>query len=398
MGSPIVHPTTILVADDDPSLLRFLDFVLSSQRDVTVVGQALTADEAIIMAGALQPDIALVDVEMPGDGTRAAAEILRCSPATRVIALSGHDDFASVLGMVIAGATGYILKGSDIDELVAMIRDIADGRTVAPGDLVASILRQAEGILRRKQDKDLELGLMREEIRGIIEAQLFHVVFQPVVEMASGKVAGLEALARFDIEPRVGPDVWFARAARVGMLEQLEVCTVERALSYLHRLPEPMLLSINVSPSTIIGSEDFRAVMLTAPPERIVVEITEHAPVADYEGLQQALGPLRLAGVHLAIDDAGAGFASLRHILSVGPDIIKLDVGLTRGIHRDSRKRALAAALISFARDTDTTIVAEGIETHDELDALRSLGVRYGQGYLLGRPLPLQASYPQVLL
>ena len=123
--------------------------------------------------------------------------------------------------------------------------------------------------------------------------------------------------------------------------------------------------------------------------DRIVIEITEHAPVADYDELNAALGRLRRIGARLAIDDAGAGFASLRHILSLDPDIIKLDRSLIEGIATDRAQEALAAGLISFAEKSGATIVAEGIEIGEELDALRGLGVAYGQGFLLARPGPL---------
>ena len=126
-----------------------------------------------------------------------------------------------------------------------------------------------------------------------------------------------------------------------------------------------------------------------APVERLVIELTEHERVEDYDSLGEALGRWRARGGRLAVDDAGAGFASLRHTLRLQPDIIKLDITLTRDIDRERAKRALASALISFAEEMGMTIVAEGIETQSELDALLALGVRYGQGFFLARPGPL---------
>jgi EAL domain-containing protein (putative c-di-GMP-specific phosphodiesterase class I) len=116
------------------------------------------------------------------------------------------------------------------------------------------------------------------------------------------------------------------------------------------------------------------------------VEITEQAQVEDYDELNVALGHLREVGVRIAVDDAGAGYASLRHILRLEPDVIKLDKSLVRNVHRDRPRRALATALISFAAEIGATIVAEGIESAEELDALRDLGVTFGQGYHLARP------------
>ena len=125
------------------------------------------------------------------------------------------------------------------------------------------------------------------------------------------------------------------------------------------------------------------------PAQRLVLELTEHAVVQDYASLQVALHPLRQRGVRVAIDDAGAGYASMRHILQVRPDIIKLDMSLTRGIDQDFQRRAMASALIAFARETGSVIVAEGVETEAELAQLKRLGAANAQGFLLGRPKPL---------
>ena len=127
-----------------------------------------------------------------------------------------------------------------------------------------------------------------------------------------------------------------------------------------------------------------------------MLELTEHAGIADYNELAEALAPLRESGVRLSVDDAGAGFASLRHILNLRPDIIKLDIGLIRGIDADPARRALASALVGFAAEIGAVIVAEGIETPDELATLCALRVTYGQGYHLARPGGLP--FPERLL
>jgi EAL domain-containing protein (putative c-di-GMP-specific phosphodiesterase class I) len=129
--------------------------------------------------------------------------------------------------------------------------------------------------------------------------------------------------------------------------------------------------------------------LLEADAKRLVVEITEHEPVEAYDELAASLQPLRDLGVRIAIDDAGAGYASLRHTLAVSPDIVKVDISLTRSIDLDRGRRALASALISFADEMDMTIIAEGIETEAELTTLADLGVRYGQGYHLAEPAAL---------
>jgi EAL domain-containing protein (putative c-di-GMP-specific phosphodiesterase class I) len=126
------------------------------------------------------------------------------------------------------------------------------------------------------------------------------------------------------------------------------------------------------------------------PAERVVVEITEHAPIANYDTFNEGLAAVRALGVRLAIDDAGAGFASLRHILQLRPELIKLDTTLIAAIESDRSQQALAAGIISFADGIGATVVAEGIEHAAALDALRRLGVPLGQGFHLGRPAGLK--------
>jgi EAL domain-containing protein (putative c-di-GMP-specific phosphodiesterase class I) len=224
----------------------------------------------------------------------------------------------------------------------------------------------------------------------VIEGDGLTVALQPIVDLRSGRVQGVEALARFDPPPDWGPREWFEEADAIGLRVDLELAALARCLGWLDRLPDYWFLSVNLSPDAIT-SEGVRRLLLREPADRIVVEVTEHARVADYAGLLEALQGFRSRGGTLAIDDAGAGFASLRHVVVMQPDVIKLDISLTQGIDRDRNRRALTSAMISFATDVGATIIAEGIETGDELDALRSLGVRYGQGFYLGRPRPLRA-------
>lgn len=227
----------------------------------------------------------------------------------------------------------------------------------------------------------------RERIRGVLSGDGLQVVLQPIVELAGGRVVAAEALSRFADEPVRSPDSWFADAAAVGLGVELELAAIRAALAQLDALPTGARLSLNVSPAALLAPELAEA-LAAVPGERLAVELTEHAPVEDYAAMAAALTGLRGRGVQLMIDDAGSGFSSLKHILGLHPDVIKLDLSLTRDIDRDPVRRALAASLVAFARETKATIVAEGIETAGELEALRALGVAEGQGYYLARPAP----------
>jgi EAL domain-containing protein (putative c-di-GMP-specific phosphodiesterase class I) len=215
-----------------------------------------------------------------------------------------------------------------------------------------------------------------------------NMVFQPVFDLEDGGVFAYEALARFPVEPYRPPSDWFAEAAEVGMGLDLELSAIESALAKLNQLPAGIRLALNVSPATAISPRFFQVVAPFA--SRLIVEVTEHERVEDYDALNDALTALRRLGARIAIDDVGAGFASLSHILQLAPDIVKLDLSLTRDIAGDPMRDALASSLVDFAAGIDATIGAEGIETQSELDRLRILKVRYGQGFHLGAPGPLE--------
>ncbi len=216
----------------------------------------------------------------------------------------------------------------------------------------------------------------------------FDVVYQPIMDAAARRPRGFEALCRFRAQPYRPPNLWFDEAATVGLQVDLEICVIEVALRALGALPAHTYVSVNASPCTV-ASGRLGAVFAPWPAERIVLEVTEHAMVKDYGSLLDELNILRFRGVRLAIDDAGAGYSGLQHIVRLHPDIIKLDMSLTSRIDKDIVRRSLGAALVRFAVEIDAAIVAEGIETEAELETLHSLGVPLAQGYFLGKPANL---------
>jgi EAL domain-containing protein (putative c-di-GMP-specific phosphodiesterase class I) len=248
----------------------------------------------------------------------------------------------------------------------------------------------AEIVAEQIDCQELETEKRRLEwsrIRSVLDDDEVNVEFQPVFDLTDNSVVSLEALARFWREPLRSPSEWFAEAAEVGLGAELELAAIEAALERLAEFQPDVALAINVSPATALHPRFFELVLGVA--DRLVIEITEHAQVEDYDQLADALAPLRACGARLAIDDVGAGFASLRHILRLEPDIVKLDLSLTHEIARDPAREALAYSLVRFADGIDATIAAEGIESSEDLALLRSLGVAYGQGFYLARPSSL---------
>ena len=240
-------------------------------------------------------------------------------------------------------------------------------------------------------DRDRERKARVSKVSAVLRSGDLQMVYQPAIRLDAPKVAFVEALARFYAKPYQPPDRWFAMAAEVGLGTELEILAARTALRELHLLPEGTSLSINVSPETLVSS-DLVSTLNGVPPERIILELTEHETVGSYGLLGRALQPLRARGVRIAVDDTGAGFSSFRHILHLQPDLIKLDMSLSRGIDADPARRALASALTGFAREIGSELVAEGVETDAELATLSALGVKIVQGFLLGRPEPAPAA------
>lgn len=226
-----------------------------------------------------------------------------------------------------------------------------------------------------------------ERVQRVLSQDQLSIVVQPIIRIADHRLVGFECLSRFAGPENWAPDIWFKVAASVGLGTELEMRAVQKGLALLDLIPQDLYLTFNVSPDTIMSGALAQAVAKEHG-RRIVLEITEHASVEDYALLGSALKDIRASGIRLAVDDAGAGYASLRHILALQPDIIKLDISLTHNIQDDLARHALAAALVHFGRETKSQILAEGVETAVELEALRKLGVETAQGYYLGRPMP----------
>jgi EAL domain-containing protein (putative c-di-GMP-specific phosphodiesterase class I) len=215
-------------------------------------------------------------------------------------------------------------------------------------------------------------------VRTLLDNGRPEMVFQPVFDLREfgvgvRKVVGFEALARFS--SGFGPAQWFLAASRAGLGLELELAAVRAALSRLAELPPDAYLSVNASPSTMTSHE--------------VMEVSEQPAMELFEGVRQALYGFRVLGLQLAVDDVGAGPVSLRQLLRLQPDIIKIDVTLTRDIDQEPDRRALVAALRVFADDIGSVVVVEGIERPSQLDTLLELGVRYGQGFHLAPPAAL---------
>ena len=372
---------TVAIADDEPHDRSALADLVTADPQLELAGVATGEREAIELIVREVPDVAVVDVRMDaGGGAAVARETRQRGLPTRVIAISAFTDHHAATAVLGAGAASYVSKLAPPEEILAAIIDTARGRRVLSDELTSGLL----DVLATHAVNDAAQRRETAEIRHLLDTEALSSVVQPIVCLADHRVIGYEALARFTIG---NCEAVFASARRTGLDIELELAAIRSALAVPGLPDADRYLSINAGPRTIT-SPGFLGAIAQAPPEQLVVEITEHAPVEDYGRLDKTLAPLRAQGLRLAVDDAGAGFASLRHIVQLAPDMVKLDVSLTQGVERDRIRRALARGLTSFAREAGITILAEGIETEAQLDAWVQLGVEYGQGYYFGHPGP----------
>jgi PAS domain S-box-containing protein len=277
-----------------------------------------------------------------------------------------------LIGLLVIYATGSVEDVTVTGSLPALV-EFAD---------------LAGALIGRDVAERTEAGRGRDHIADVISRRAFGPVFQPIVDLRRDEIVGYEALTRFT--DGSNPEVLFDEAAAVGLGHELETATLHAALDAAETLPQSAWLNLNASPELILAGEPLRS-LLAGISRRLVLEVTEHAPIADYAAFRAAMAALG-PKVEFAVDDTGTGFASLRHIVELRPAFVKLDRSLMVGLESDNARQAMIVGLCHFAQVTGCRLIVEGIETDSELTLLRALAVDLGQGYLLGRPLPVGAA------
>ncbi len=385
-----------MVVDDADANVELLERVLRSGGARNVYG--FTDPEVFLVScEQLEPDLVLLDLHMPVLDGFAVLDRLRegAEPDVFVPVLVLTADITAEARerALESGATDFVTKPFDRTEVLQRARNLLEIRTLYRRLEARNreLREELDARLARERSLATARRLISDRTRSLLESDAWKMVFQPVVDLATNRIVGAEALARFPGRPSRAPDLWFAEAAEVGLGVELEVAALDRAVRQVGLLPTEMFMALNVSPATV-ASNELRQCLAETPGRRIVLELTEHDRVEDYEALWPTLDELRAQGVRVAVDDAGSGYSGLQHILRLQPDIVKLDVALTRGISSDPAKRALATSLVSFAAEIGATLIAEGIESASDLEVLCDLGVPWGQGFCWGEPgaLPLE--------
>jgi EAL domain-containing protein (putative c-di-GMP-specific phosphodiesterase class I)/AmiR/NasT family two-component response regulator len=379
----------VLVVDDNEINLAIVKALLEARG----LAEVRTESDARRVPARLEldsPDLVLLDLHMPHvSGFETLRDIQRHAAGSYlpVLVLTADTTTDARDRAFAQGAQDYLTKPLDTIELTLRVANLLRTRALY-ADLRRTRPTRPTTVLDAAS-----VEVPGDRVATVLKERTLRSVYQRVVDVDSLATVGYEALSRFDDASLRTPDLWFAEAFAVGSGVELEWLAATIALDGLSWLPENHFLSVNMSPSTVLRLAEHDLCPADAW-QHVVIELTEHEVVEDYDVLHRALAVPRAHGARLAADDLGSGYAGLRQLLLLQPDIIKLDISLVHDIQHSPAQRALARALLSFATEVGACVIAEGVGDAAELAVLRDLGAPWAQGFLLGRPLPAEVHRP----
>jgi EAL domain-containing protein (putative c-di-GMP-specific phosphodiesterase class I)/DNA-binding NarL/FixJ family response regulator len=376
----------VLIVDDNSSNIALLKELIREE-GLTKIYTETDSRKVQDRLPECRPDLVLLDLHMPHvDGLQVLAQIKAYAAGDYlpVLVLTADTTTGARDHALSHGAQDFLTKPFDAVETALRIANLLETR-----ELHANLRRAGVVPPAASPQPPPDPEQTRRRIQNVLDGNRVTPVYQPIVELNSRKPVGYEGLSRFYDPRHGGPDHWFDDAFTVGLGVELEWSAAQSLLPFLDAIPSGTFLAINMSPATVLHVMENEL----CPPERcpdIVIELTERVPIQDYQAVRGALGEMRSLGTRLAADDRGSGFAGFRHLVSLAPDIIKLDIGLLREFHFKSGQLAMTSALVTFAGDVGAQVIAEGVEDEEELELLQGLGVTWAQGYHLGEPAPAQ--------
>ena len=372
-----MDPVTIVIAEDEPEVREVLRTVIATDAGLRLVGAAEEAETAIELASRHRPDVALVDVRMPGGGgLRATREILARSPDTRVVAFSAFEDVETVLAMLKAGARFYVSKSDSTEEILQAIHRAVedDGEDRTDIERVVVALDAWRGHRTRNGSLD---ELRTERIRSALEPDEMRIELLPICHLGSGDPVGWQASPALTTIERSW-SAMLADARSVGMLPELELASVALALEHVRDVPGDDWMCVSVSPETARSSE-LIGLLDGADVARVVLALNDPNPAFGRAGVERSMRRWREAGVRVGIQDVGCGTDTLRLFVRIQPELIWLDPVLAAGVEEDRSRQRLVEGLVSIATDLGATLIATGVGSRSAAEALSGLGVELGQ-------------------
>jgi EAL domain-containing protein (putative c-di-GMP-specific phosphodiesterase class I) len=366
------HLGRVLVVDDDPAMRRVCQRLLGAEGWTVVCAEHGRAAVEAMQEGREQFDCVVSDVNMPElDGFGLIAAIHRYDDDLPVLLMTGDPSLDGAVRAIDNGAVSYLAKPFDQETLASSVARAARRHGIAR-------------MRRRADTRDIDRSTIADRFQRALERSW--LVFQPIADIRAKTVFAYEALIRTDEESMKRPDVLIATAERLDRVNDLGRAVRAAAVRAVPSIPEGVKLFVNVHGLELTDEELFSSkTPFAALAPRIILEITERV------GLDPAVGPARVAmlrelGFQIAVDDLGAGYAALGALASLEPEVVKLDMSLIRDLHRNSTKRRVVGAMATLVKELGGRVVAEGVETPFERDAVLDAGIDLMQGYLFARP------------
>lgn len=373
-----VEGPRVLVVDDDIALLRSYARVLAGQGFRPEI--APSGPEAIEALGRTPFDVILSDIDMPGmNGIELLKKVRRVDLDVPLVLITGNPTLETATQAVEQGALRYLVKPVD---------------TRALADVIAEAVRLHKLARAKRHALDLAGGFDRlvgdtagREATFDRALETLFIAYQPIVSSSKQDVFGYEALLRSREPSLPHPGAVLDAAERLNRTRDLGRVIRRKACEPLGQLPQDANLFVNLHTRDLLDDELFSpAAPLTQHARRVVLEITERASLQEVPDVQARVARLRALGFRIAVDDLGAGYAGLTSFALLEPEIVKLDMSLVRGLHREPTKRTLVRTMITMCKELGMAVIGEGVETVEEREALHSLGCDLMQGYYFARP------------
>lgn len=408
----VVQQALVLLPQADGASLEIrrdenlLEYLAAAGTLLPHVGLRLPVQGSLSGLSVLQARIQLCDDAL--DDPRVDREAVLATNVRSMLCVPLSDQPGSVAVLKVASSQVGAFSNDDADRLRVLTRFL--NATVSAASELAAVTAEVLGSLDQMDTSTAagldwqqataqfvanvttpglvdRLGLLH-RVEAVLKEEALDTLFQPIVDLQSGRIVSCEALSRIRSAEREPPDWWFATAQRLGLGLELELLAVRRTLALLPQVPAQLRVAVNVGPRTIRNPQ-FLDLISGADLGRLTVELTEHDAMGTYGDVVSLLQPLRKRGLRLAVDDTGSGYSGLTHLLQLQPDVIKLDREMVTGVHADPVRRALATAIVTFAAAIDAQVIAEGLEVWEEVNCLRELGIGYAQGYVYWKPMPV---------
>lgn len=367
----------LLVQGDEAAAGRTRE-ALESQHHVTVEHSVERASERIES----EPfDVILAaDEQSDGDGVSFLKETLAYQiQAVRILAVKSAERYSAVHREGAAHVDKFVLEEDTLEHVLEVVEDALRRRELSLKQLLE------KGQVTRRAAASATARNLAE----LMEQRAFHMAYQPIIDAGTLAVTGYEALCRPDPRLFRAPIELFDVAAHEGLVRELDMLIRGQIAAAFKDCPEGALMFVNLHPSAL---DDPRLLSGDDPllpyANRVVFEITERASIPDFKHSKACLDQIGSYGFRFAIDDLGAGYATLNSVALLEPHFLKMDRSLVSGITRSSHQAKLAHRIIQFAQDAKINVIAEGIEERSEAEIVTELGCHYLQGFYFARPVP----------